>query len=173
VYSPPTTPVGDHVTLRQATPVDRDLLYRVYASSRADELAVVPWSDQQTAAFLRMQFDAQDTDYHLNYADAEFLVVVVDGEDAGRMYVHRRADPINLIDIALLPEHRGQGVGTALVTELLAEARSAGRRVTLHVEPFNPALRLYQRLGFRVMEEQGVYWLMEWRPDGPRGGVTA
>jgi GNAT superfamily N-acetyltransferase len=118
-----------------------------------------------------MQFDAQHLDYHRNYADADFLVVVIDGEPAGRMYVHRRAGEICLVDIALLAERRGNGTGTALVTELLDEARRTGRRLTLHVEPFNPALRLYLRLGFKPVEEQGVYLLMQWTPPGV-GGVT-
>ena len=52
------------------------------------------------------------------------------------------------MDIALLPEYRGRGIGTALLEELLVEADATGRRVTIHVERFNPARRLYERLGF-------------------------
>lgn len=158
------------VTLRAATPSDEALLRQVYADSRADELAPVPWSDEQKSAFLRMQFDAQDSDYHRNFPDADFLVIVEDGAAIGRMYVHRRATEICLVDIALLSDRRGRGIGTALVTALLDEARASARRVCLHVEPFNPALRLYLRLGFKPVEQQGVYLAMEWA--APTGGVS-
>jgi ribosomal protein S18 acetylase RimI-like enzyme len=140
---------------------DREFLYRVYASTRDEELAVVPWDEAQKEAFLRAQFDAQARWYREHYAAASFDVVLVDGEPCGRLYVHRGASEIRIVDIALLPEHRGNGVGTALLGDLLAEADTTGRRVTIHVERFNPALRLYERLGFSVAEDKGVYMLLE------------
>jgi ribosomal protein S18 acetylase RimI-like enzyme len=146
--------------LRQAEPGDREFLYRVYASTRAEELAVVPWDDSEKDAFLRAQFDAQDRWYREHYAGASFDVVLIDGEPAGRLYVYRSAAEIRIVDIALLPERRGRGVGTALLRDLLAEADAAGKRVTIHVERFNPALRLYERLGFAVAEDKGVYLLL-------------
>jgi ribosomal protein S18 acetylase RimI-like enzyme len=143
--------------LRPVEAGDRELLYRVYASTRAEELAAVPWDEAEKDAFLRAQFDAQDTWYREHYSRARFDVVEVGGEPVGRLYVHRGADEIRIVDIALLPEHRGNGVGTALLRELLAEADAAGKRVTIHVERLNPALRLYERLGFEVAEDKGVY----------------
>jgi ribosomal protein S18 acetylase RimI-like enzyme len=140
---------------------DLEFLYRVYASTRAEELAVVPWDDAQKEAFLRMQFDAQDRWYREQYPRASYEVIVVDGEPAGRLYLHRGDAELRIVDIALLPEHRGNGVGTSLLHDLLAEADTAGKRVTIHVERMNPALRLYQRLGFRVAGEHGVYLLLE------------
>jgi predicted GNAT family acetyltransferase len=68
------------------------------------------------------------------------------------------------MDIALLPDFRGAGLGTALLAGLFAEATAAGKTVTIHVEGFNPARRLYERLGFRQIGEHGVYHLMEWTP---------
>jgi ribosomal protein S18 acetylase RimI-like enzyme len=136
----------------------------VYASTREEELAVVPWDDAQKDAFLRMQFDAQDAWWHENYPGASFDVIVVDGEPVGRLYVHRGPREIRIVDIALLPEHRGGGVGTRLLDGLLAEADATGKSVTIHVERMNPALRLYERLGFSVAEDKGVYLFLERPP---------
>ncbi|TML57675.1 MAG: GNAT family N-acetyltransferase [Actinobacteria bacterium] len=152
------------VELRPVEPGDEEFLLRVYGSTRAEELAVVPWDDTQKDAFLRSQFDAQDAWWRENYSDARFEVIVVDGEPAGRLYVHRGNSEMRIVDIALLPEHRGGGIGTRLLEELLAEGDADGKSVTIHVERFNPALRLYERLGFKVAEDKGVYLFLERPP---------
>jgi ribosomal protein S18 acetylase RimI-like enzyme len=136
----------------------------VYASTRAEELAVVPWDDAQKEAFLRAQFDAQAAWWRENYSGASFDVIVVGGEPAGRLYVHRGPSEIRIVDIALLPEHRGGGVGTSLLRDLLAEADESGKSVTIHVERMNPALRFYERLGFALAEDKGVYLFLERPP---------
>jgi ribosomal protein S18 acetylase RimI-like enzyme len=151
------------VTLRPIEAADQELLYRIYASTRALELAPVPWSDEQKEAFLRQQFRAQSVDYAANYPAADCRLILVDGEPAGRLYVDRSGDAFHVIDIALLPDHRGHGLGGALLGDIQAQAGAAGRPVRIHVERFNPALRLYQRLGFQQSADQGVYFLMEWR----------
>ena len=147
--------------LRAVGPGDREFLYRVYASTRTEELAVVPWDTSQKDAFLRAQFDAQDRWYRENYTRATYEVIVADGEPVGRLYLHRGEAEMRIVDIALLPEHRGKGIGTELLRELLAEADAAGKRVTIHVERLNPAVRLYERLGFSVAEDKGVYLFLE------------
>jgi ribosomal protein S18 acetylase RimI-like enzyme len=124
----------------------------------------VPWDEAQKEAFLRTQFDAQTSWYREHYADASFDVVVVGGEPAGRFYVHRGESEIRIVDIALLREHRGNGIGTSLLRELLAEADAAGKSVTIHVERLNPALRLYERLGFSIAEDKGIYLFLERPP---------
>jgi ribosomal protein S18 acetylase RimI-like enzyme len=149
------------VTLRPAEPLDEEFLYRVYASTRAEELAVVPWDEAEKAVFLRAQFDAQDRWYHEHYARASFEVVLIAGEPAGRLYLHRSAEEIRIVEIALLPEYRGRGIGSWLLGAVLDEADAAGKRVTIHVERLNPALRLYERLGFAVAEDKGVYLFLE------------
>jgi ribosomal protein S18 acetylase RimI-like enzyme len=136
----------------------------VYASTRAEELAVVPWDDAQKEAFLRQQFEAQDAWWRENYADASFDVIAIDGEPAGRLYVRRGRSEIRIVDIALLPEHRGNGIGTQLLEDLLDEGDAAGKSVTIHVERMNPALRLYERLGFSLAEDKGVYLFLERLP---------
>ena|SRR5450432_3036920 len=153
------------VTLRPIGAADSEFLFRVYASTRTEELAPVPWSPEQKEAFLRQQFHAQTVDWNKNYPAADFSIVEVDDAPAGRLYVDRGKDEIRLVDIALLPEHRRSGVGTGLIGRLLAEARTLGVPVTIHVEIFNPARVLYERLGFVAREERGVYLLMEWRPE--------
>jgi ribosomal protein S18 acetylase RimI-like enzyme len=154
----------DGLALRQVEPGDEEFLYRVYAGTRAEELAPVPWDEAQKHAFLRSQFDAQSRWYREHYARATYEIVLVDGEPAGRLYLHRGDTEIRIVDIALLPEHRGNGVGTSLLSDLLAEADTAGKRVTIHVERFNPALRLYERLGFSVAEDKGAYLFLERTP---------
>jgi GNAT superfamily N-acetyltransferase len=150
--------------LRPAEPSDAERLYRIYASTRAEELAPLPWDDAAKEAFLRMQFAAQDRYYHQIYPDASYDVIVVERQVLGRLYLHRGSDATLVVDLALLPEHRGRGIGTALLEWVLAEATVAGKPVRIHVERFNPARRLYERLGFRQIEDQGVYLLLERAP---------
>ena len=153
------------ISLRPIEPGDEEFLYRVYASTREAELALVDWDAAQQAAFLRMQFAAQHQYYQEHYTGAAFQLILVDGQPAGRLYVARWQDEIRIVDLALLPAYRNQGIGTALLKDLLAEGARAGKPVTIHVEQFNPALRLYTRLGFVRIGERGVYYLMEWSPE--------
>jgi ribosomal protein S18 acetylase RimI-like enzyme len=148
---------------------DGPFLYQVYARSRDEELARVPWTTEQKEAFLRQQFEAQHQYYQQHFGSAEYLVIERAGEKIGRLYVDRREGEIRVIDIALLPAWRGQGIGSALLQRLLEEAEQTGRMVTLHVENFNPARRLYERMGFRYVSETGVYHLMEWTAGAGRG----
>jgi ribosomal protein S18 acetylase RimI-like enzyme len=128
---------------------------------------VVPWDDAAKEEFLRMQFDAQDRAYREQNPDGSFDVITRDGVPAGRLYVSRRATEIRIVDIALLPEHRGAGVGTGLLRELIAEGERSGKPVTIHVERGNRARTLYERLGFVQVAENGVYALMERPADRP------
>lgn len=152
------------VSLRLATPADTEFLVAVYAATRMEELAVTGWSDEQKAEFCQMQFTAQDSHYRQHYPTAEFSVIEVSGTPVGRLYVDRWKEEIRIMDIAILPEHRGHGTGTRLLAGLQREAAETGRCLSIHVESFNPALRLYERLGFQMTEDKGVYQLMVWTP---------
>lgn len=153
------------VTLRPISPEDREFLHRVYRSTREEELAmVVDWTAEQKDAFVRQQFEAQHSWYAEHYVGADFQVILVDGVPAGRLYIHRREREIRLMDITLLPEHRGSGLGSSLLSNLMAESEATGKPLTIHVEIYNPAMRLYKRLGFTILEDRGVYHLLEWRP---------
>lgn len=160
-----------HLDLRPITDADAGFLFRLYASTREEEMKLTDWTEEEQAAFLRMQFDAQHRHYQEHYAGARFDLVVADGEPIGRLYVDRSPErfpgEIRLVDIALVPERRGRGLGSRLLGELMDEARDADKRLTIHVETFNPAMRLYERLGFRPISEYGMYHLMEWRAGSP------
>ena len=147
------------VVLRPAQPADEPFLRALYASTRRDEMAPTGWPQAQIDAFLADQFALQSAHYAQHYADASFGIVERDGVPVGRLIVLDRQDEVRLVDVALVEEARGSGLGTRLVEGVLA--RAAGRRVVLHVEVFNPALRLYERLGFRATEQVGAYWRME------------
>ena len=157
------------VRLRPAA-FERDLefLYRVYASTRAEEMALVGWTADQQEAFLRMQFQAQHSFYQEQFPAAEYSVLERRSNPIGRLYLDRRPAEFRVIDIALLPEHRGAGIGGALMRRIIDEASLVGKCVRIHVERHNPAMSLYSRLGFRKIEDQGIYWLME-RAAGSRG----
>jgi len=160
---------GPRLSLREAGADDREFLYRVYASTREEELAIVGWDAEQVESFLRMQFEAQDRFYREHYEGTSFAVIECDGEPAGRLYLARWPDEIRIMDIALLPEYRGRGIGTVLLTEVIGEAERGGKRVSIHVEHNNPARRLYARLGFREVEDRGVYLFLVREPAAAAG----
>jgi len=157
------------ITRRAVCPEDKEFLYALYASTRAMEMAMTGWSDEEKESFLRMQFHAQTTDYARNYTDAQFDLILCDGEPAGRLYLDRRQDEIRIVDIALMPEFRNRGIGSDLLADVMSEAEGRGKAVTIHVEINNPAMALYNRLGFMPVSENGVYLLMEWKPKVPVG----
>ena len=152
------------ITLRPIRPEDEEFLFNVYASTRLDELAALGWSDAQREAFLRMQFRAQQQSYLAQFPMADFAIILRDERPIGRLYIERRADEMRGIDIALLPEYRQAGIGTAILQDLLAEAPRAGKPFRIHVEKLNRAQRLYERLGFTTLDDDGAYLFMEWRP---------
>jgi GNAT superfamily N-acetyltransferase len=152
------------VSFRPEQSGDEPFLMKLYASTRADEMKLVPWDDAQKEVFLRSQFALQTHHYRKYYPEAAFLIVQLDGQPIGRLYLDRSGPCLLVIDIALLPEHRGSGIGGQLMQDVLSEAATAGKPVQIHVERNNPALHLYGRLGFRVLEDKGIHFLMEWSP---------
>jgi ribosomal protein S18 acetylase RimI-like enzyme len=164
MLSAPPCPMTDAITFRAIRPEDEEFLYHVYAGTRTDELAPLGWDHAQQEAFLRMQFNAQHRYFQTQFADASFQIILQGERAIGRLYVDRRTDEIGIVDIALLPEYRNAGIGSRLLKDLFAEAARAGKPVRIHVEQHNPAVRLYERLGFVRIGPTGVYFLMEWRP---------
>jgi ribosomal protein S18 acetylase RimI-like enzyme len=153
------------VKCRPMNDADLPFLFGLYASTRAEEVAASGWPPEAQAAFLQQQFQAQHHHYQTYYPDAEWLVVEREGAAVGRLYVEEWPSQFRIIDIALLPEARGKGFGAALIADLFAGARAVGKRVSIHVEKNNPAMRLYHRLGFAKAEDKGVYDLLEWSPE--------
>lgn len=154
------------VRLRPATLEDEPFLRQLFATTRADELALMGWDDNQKEAFIAMQFNAQKQQYVMSYPQAQHSIVLLHDIPIGRQMIDRGESEFILVDIALLPNQRNAGIGTHLIEDLLAEAASAGKPVTLNVWHSNPAKNLYQRLGFSVANDDGgVYCQMRWNPD--------
>jgi ribosomal protein S18 acetylase RimI-like enzyme len=153
------------ITLRSVTADDRELLFRIYASAREDELAVVPFSAQEKNAFLRMQFAARERTFGERFSTGDQLMIERDGEAIGSLWVHRHDSELRVLDVALLPEHRGAGVGTHLMSSLIREARSRGVPLRLSVlSRGTAARRFYERLGFTAVGKPSVYQSMELVP---------
>lgn len=129
------------ISLRPVQPDDEDFLYQVYASTRAEELAVWGWNQIQQEVFLKMQFNAQRRAYEFQYPEAEHSIILSDEEMAGRIYVARTESEINLVDISLLPEHRNKGAGAFLIRDLQAQAAASNRSLRLQVLKTNEAAR--------------------------------
>jgi ribosomal protein S18 acetylase RimI-like enzyme len=146
---------------------DSDLcwLRDLYASTRAEEMRSVPWDAQTKRRFLDQQFDLQHAHFVGHFGDSEFLAVeLAPNKPIGRYYISR-GDPMHIVDIALLPEYRQRGIGTALIEHTLAEARERQCSVLLHVVKANErAAKLYQGLGFTVQGDAGLHWAMRWSP---------
>jgi GNAT superfamily N-acetyltransferase len=154
------------VTLRSATATDYEFMRALYAWTREAELAHFPFDEAQKRAFLDQQFAAQFAHYAAHYPTCERNIIELDGRPVGRLWVDEWRDQIRLVDIALIPECQGQGIGTTLLRRVLDRGVATGKPVTIHVETFNPALRLYQRLGFEPIDTNGAYLLMRWTPPG-------
>lgn len=174
------------IGLRMETVADLDFQVALYTSVRWQELAPVDWPDAAKRDFLAQQAKLQHAHYLQHYPGAELLVITAaiaavsaDPGDAenrwvdvsaperqciGRIYLRRGKAEIRLMDIALLPHYRGHGIGRCLITTLQSEGATLGSDITLHVEPTNPAQRLYQRMGFTLIEQRGVYDFLGWSP---------
>jgi ribosomal protein S18 acetylase RimI-like enzyme len=147
--------------LREVTPEDESFLLAVYASTRIDELQGTGWTDDQKLAFIRMQFLARERSQPV----ADDRIILLNGQPIGRMMVDRGEEAILLRDIAVLIEYRNAGVGSRLIQDLLKEGASAGKPIKLHVLASSPAVRLYERLGFRRIDDDGAYLEMKWVPE--------
>lgn len=155
------------LTLRPICSGDMSFLCALYRSTRETELARVPWTEAQKQTFIEMQFNAQHAHYQTHYPNALWLLIEARGLGAiGRLYLERWTQEHRIIDIALIPAVRGRGLGRALLEDLMDEASSEGKGISIHVEKENPAMRLYQRLGFRRIEDKGVYDLLRWHQTG-------
>jgi len=161
-FALPISLAAQGFVLRREGDADRPFLLGLYASTRAAELAPLPWPPEQKAAFVEMQFAAQWRHYRATIPHGAWLIIEHQGRPVGRLYLEHGAARLQVVDIALVDAWRDRGVGTTLLRALKASADRQGRVLGLFVEKSNPALRLYQRLGFRVMADTGVYLEMAW-----------
>jgi ribosomal protein S18 acetylase RimI-like enzyme len=159
------------ISLRPTEPDDEEFLVRVFASTREAERETVQWDDGEWDAFIETQFSCQKEHYEKHFPSSERLIVLRDNEPAGQIWVWRTETQIRLLDLAILPSHRDAGIGSRLIRDLQEEATHSGKPLRHMVERDNrAAMRLYRRLGFAALDEQGMYFQMEWRP--PPGGPS-
>lgn len=159
-------PAGNALTLRRVGPDDEEFLVALYASTREEELAQVEWAEGQKDQFLRWQYGLQRSEYQTRFPDADYYIVLMDNQAAGRIWIGRDHQQIRLLDIALLPEFQNRGIGTILIQRLIDEASQTNKFLRHMVFVLNnDAHRFYERLGFAVIEDLGAYKHMEWRPE--------
>ena len=152
------------ITLRDIAPEDEPFLLKVFACARETEMAMVPWTDEQKAGFLQMQFNAQHAHYHEKYPDADYKIILRNEEPSGRLYLNREPGLFKILDITVLPQFRNSGIGTGLVEDILKEAGKTNSKVQIYVETFNASLEIFKSQGFSILEEQGINYLLEWSP---------
>ena len=144
-------------------PHDQAFLFALYATTRRDELTAWGWEPAQQEAFLRIQFMAQQRSYEWQYPNMEHHLILVDGRAAGRIIVWRSESRIQLVDVTLLPEYQGRGIGTSLLRGLQGEAAEAGKPLTLSVLKTNTGARkLYEQMGFTEAGDHDPYIAMVW-----------
>ena len=153
-----------NVSLRPVVETDEEFLVEVYATTRAEELAMVSWTEEQEQAFIRFQYDAQKEHYAKKYPNANHDLILSNGRQVGRLYVARLDEEIRIVDITVLPAERNNGIGTYLLKQLLEEATAKKMMTRIYVEEFNPSVQLFKRLGFNVSEQQGFHLLFQWTP---------
>ncbi|HKP86851.1 MAG TPA: GNAT family N-acetyltransferase [Blastocatellia bacterium] len=151
------------VSLRPALEGDESLLFAIYSTSRADDVAQAGWDENQRQLFLKMQFAAQQQHYRTTYPEGEHSIILLRGKPVGRVYVARSGEEIRILDIALMPEHRNAGIGTLIIKDLMGEAAKTGKPIRIYVETFSRALPLFERMGFSQVEQKGFHYLLEWR----------
>jgi GNAT superfamily N-acetyltransferase len=161
------------VHLRPEEPSDEPLLFEIYASTRQEELNLTNWDAATRHAFVTHQFNAMRLGYRNMFPHAAFSMILLAGEPVGRQVVDRTAEEIRLVDIALLPQFRGHGIGSHLLRELLAEAAASAKPVRLQTIAASRATGLYLRFGFRPTSEPEIYQSFEWRAESSSPPTTA
>jgi ribosomal protein S18 acetylase RimI-like enzyme len=155
---------AERITLRPVTEADQDFLLTAYASTRAAEMAMVPWSAEQKDTFVKAQFAAQTSHYAAAYPGASHEIICCDGVAAGRLYLDRRAQELHILDVIVLPQFRNAGIGSFVLGQVLEEAGKSGQPVTIYVESFNPSFGLFRKLGFQLSSQDGFQCLLRWSP---------
>ena len=159
--------VGKVLRLRPVTPDDEETLLKIYASTREDEMKqAVDWTPEQKEMFLRWQLEMQRRDYEARFPQADYQLILFDGKPAGRLWVARTPEQIRLLDIAVLPEFQNRKIGTYLLRNLIRESEETGTPLRHMIFKLNTgARRFYERLGFRLIEDERMYLLMERHPE--------
>lgn len=158
------------ISRRPIFPEDIPFLTALYRTTREEELSKVPhMGEEEKQAFVAMQFELQKNFYEATYPDGEFEVITEGGDPIGRYYRNRKSDVLHIIDLLLLPSVRGRGIGSHLLKELMDEGQKLEVPVTIYLQKSEKSWGLFERLGFEVVAENGVNFLMEWLPPKAKG----
>ncbi len=157
-------PSGD-VILRAATESDSALCEALFIEHYQAPLLLAGWNAAQCRTHLQPQFVMREQQFHDRYPQADHTIIEVDEGGVGRLLVDRQPQVINIIDMILFPAWCGRAIGSHLLDELCREADKTGKALALHVACDNPAQSLYQRFGFEVKEDEGVYRYMRREPE--------
>lgn len=152
------------ISIRSISSSDFAFLKRVYRSTREDELQLTGWDETQKSKFIEFQFNAQHSHYTNAYDGAELNLILLKNIPVGRLYLWKTKIQIRIMDIALLPDYRGKGIGTRILNSLVQESEESGKKLSIHVEYNNPALHFYEKLDFKKTDDTGVYYFMERLP---------
>ena len=142
-------------------PQDEAFLKRLYGSTR-DDLAQIPLPDLQKETLIEMQYEAQRRQYLIDFPEARHDILLLNNEPAGRLMVNEESDSHRIIDLAILPEHRGMGVGESVIRAEQERACRAQKPLRLQVLVTNRAARLYERTGFKIIDSSQTHHVMEW-----------
>jgi len=157
-----------NITFRKQLESDFPFLKKLYRTTREFELSHTNWDENQKESFSDSQFDAQYSHYSSSYDNIEFKIILHNDKPIGRLYLWETEHQIRIVDIALMPESTGKGIGTKILNSLIQQSEQSGKKLNIHVEYFNPALRLYKRLGFEKTDDTGMYFFMERYPTGKK-----
>jgi len=159
------TDITPNIKLRPSVPEDENFLVAVYGSTRQQELAMVPWNDEQKEAFIRFQLKAQLTHYQTEYPNAEYSIILFEAQPVGRLYIDRREAEIRIMDITLLPESRGRGISSPLIRRLMDEASASKRNLSINLDKLSQSQPVFKHFGFRPTEDSGFHVLYVWQPE--------
>jgi ribosomal protein S18 acetylase RimI-like enzyme len=150
------------LTLRPARTDDQEFLYRLFYSVYSEKLQLVPLSAEEKKALVELMYQGFICHYNSLAPASDDRLVLLDNESIGRMILLQTREEIRLADLAILPQYRRRGIGSALIGQLQTESTMSKRPVRLQVARFDHALRLYQRLGFYKTDAIGPYLHLEW-----------
>lgn len=151
------------ITMRAAAPEEESFWKEVFFDAARERFSIHNLAPLQLDALLEMQYAAQRADYERKYPRAENNVILYGGEPVGRAILSTESGELHLADIAVLSRYRNLGIGTEILNQLFRRSRRAKMPVTLFVERHNRAVRLYEKLGFKITDEELLHFRMEWR----------
>lgn len=155
--------ISPNIKLHRAAPEDEEFLISVYGSTREQELALVPWTDEQRHAFIKFQYIAQLNYYQSEFPNSEHWVIEADGKPVGRLFLDRREAQFRILDITILTPHRGKGIGLPVIRYVMNEAATVGKTVGINLDLYSSSQPIFERLGFKATEKTDSHTLYVWQ----------